>query len=139
MDKQHFAIDRKHERIKTSIPCRLGLPGAQLHDATIINLSVGGLKVECDLATYTAIIPAEQHTPGQVADVSVCIKFSLHPTNRRAMNMDLNSLVIHTERLAQDTYHIGIQFSELRKTDYNRLESHIEEVIAASESGSPAQ
>ena len=129
MDKQHFAIDRKHERIKTSIPCRLGLPGAQLHDATIINLSVGGLKVECDLATYTAIIPAEQHTPGQVADVSVCIKFSLHPTN----------LLIHTERLAQDTYHIGIQFRELRKTDHNRLVSHIEEVIAASESGSPAQ
>ncbi|MBT8121761.1 MAG: PilZ domain-containing protein [Gammaproteobacteria bacterium] len=139
MDKQHFAIDRKHERIETSIPCRLGLPGAKLHDATIINLSVGGLKIVCDLATYKAIIPAEQLTPGQVADVSVCIKFSLRPVNRRAMNLDLTALVIHTERLAQDTYHIGIQFRDLRKSDFNRIESHIDEVTAAGEPGSPAQ
>ena len=138
MDKQHFAIDRKHERIETSIPCRLGLPGTQLHAATIINLSVGGSKIECDLATFKAIIPAEQFTPGQVADVSVCFKFSLRPVNRRAMNLDLTARVIHTERLAQDTYHIGIQFRELRKTDYNRLESHIEEV-AAGESGLSSQ
>ena len=134
MDKQHFAIDRKHQRIETSIPCRIGLPGEQLHDATIINLSVGGLKIKCDLATYKAIIPAEQHTPGQVADVCVCINFSLDPINRGAMNLDLNSLVIHTERLAQDTYHIGIQFRGLRKSDFNHIESHIEEVIAAGSS-----
>lgn len=138
MDKQHFAIDRKHERIETSIPCRLGLPGTQLHAATIINLSVGGSKIECDLATFKDIIPAEQHTPGQVADVNVCIKFSLRPVNRRAMNLDLTARVIHTERLAQDTYHIGIQFSELQKTDYNRLENHIEEVTAG-ESGLSSQ
>lgn len=138
MDKQHFAIDRKHDRIETSIPCRLGLSGAQLRAATIINLSVGGTKIECDLATFKAIIPAEQHTPGQVADVDVCIKFTLRPVNRRAMNMDLTARVIHTERLAQDTYHIGIEFRELRKTDYNRIESHIEEVTAG-ESGLSSQ
>jgi hypothetical protein len=138
MDKQHFAIDRKHERIETSIPCRLGLPGAQLHAAIIINLSVGGAKIECDHPTFKAIIPAEQHTPGQVADVDVCIKFSLRPVNRRAMNMALTARVIHTERLAQDTYHIGIQFRELRKTDYNRLENHIDEVVAG-ESGLSSQ
>jgi hypothetical protein len=130
-DKQHFAIDRKNNRIDTEIPCRFGVPGGQQYDATILNLSAGGLKLECNHATYIAIIPDNQRVPGQVSDVRVTVKFSLRPISRRSMNLQLEAMIVHSERLAQDSYHIGIQFTNMRKTDTNRIEDHIEEALAA--------
>jgi hypothetical protein len=130
MDKQHFAIDRKHNRIDTEIPCRIGLQGDCMYDATVLNLSVGGLKLVCNHATYTSIIPADQLIPGQVSDVRLTVKFSLSPISRRAMNLQLDGMVTHSERLAQDSYHIGIQFTGMLKTDINRLEDYIDGIIA---------
>ena len=131
MDKQHFALDRKHERIDTEIPCRLGLPGTRQFDGMIINLSAGGLRLACNLETYEAIIPAEQRTPGQVIDVTVEVKFSLRPVEGAAVDLQLTALVIHSERLAQDSFHIGIQFTDMRKPDFNLIEDHINAAIAA--------
>lgn len=136
MDKQHFAIDRRHARIETEISCRVGRPDAGSCDATIINLSAGGLKLECNRKTYTNIIPAEQSTPGQVSDVPVIIKFSLSAIGRRAMTMQLTAMVIHSERLAQDRFHIGIQFTGISKANMNRLENYIDQVNAVSNDSS---
>lgn len=131
MDKQHFALDRKHERIDTEIPCRLGLPGARQFDGTIINLSAGGLRLACNLETYEAIIPAEQRTPGQVIDLTVEVKFSLQSVEGTVVDLQLTAQVIHSERLAQDSFHIGIQFTDMRKSDINLIEDHINAAIAA--------
>ena len=131
MDKQHFAIDRKYDRIDTEIPCRLGLPGDRQCDAMVLNLSVGGLKLACNHETFASIIPAAQRTPGQVSDVRVTVKFSLRPISRRAMNLQFDGMVVHSERLAQDNYHIGVQFTGMRKADINRLEDYIDEIVAA--------
>ena len=136
MDKQHFAIDRKHPRIETKIPCRVGRPDADFCDAIILNLSVGGLMLECNRETYSSLIPPEQSTPGQVSDVPVIVKFSLSPIGRRAMNMQLTAMVIHSERLAQDRFHIGIQFTGVSKANMNRLENHIDQVNAVSNDSS---
>ncbi|MDX1696811.1 MAG: PilZ domain-containing protein [Thiohalobacterales bacterium] len=135
MDKQHFALNRRHDRVETDIPCRLGLPGGRQHDATILNLSVGGLKLACNRSTYVAIIPEDQHTPGQISDVRANIRFTLRPVNRKAMALNLTAMVVHSERLAQDTYHIGLHFVEIGKTDSNRLESYIGEALSARNSG----
>ena len=131
MDKQHFALDRKHERIDTEVPCRLGLPGARQYEGTIINLSAGGLRLACNLETYQAIIPAEQRTPGQVIDVIVGVKFSLQPDKQPEMELQLTAQVIHSERLAQDSFHIGIQYTDMRKPDFNLLDDYINAVLAA--------
>ena len=130
-DKQHFTINRKHDRVDTEIPCRIGIPGARQFDATVLNLSAGGLKLACNHETIAAIIPGDQQIPGQISDVHVTVKFSLRPINRRGMNLQLDAMLVHSERLAQNSYHIGIQFIHIRKADANRIENHIEEVIAA--------
>ena len=132
MDKQHFALDRKHDRIATEIPCRLGLPDAEQYQGTIINLSAGGLRLACDLNTYQAIIPEEQRTPGQVIDVHIDIQFAVQPLDQPAVDLQLRALVIHSERLAQDSFHIGIQYEQISKSDYNLLEEHIQAVLAAN-------
>ena len=126
MDKKHFALDRKHDRISTEIPCRLGLPGEREYQGTVINLSAGGLRLACNLETYEAIIPAEQRTPGQVMDVQVEIKFALQPINQPSVDMQLGAMVIHSERLAQDNFHIGIQYKGISKSDLNLLEEYIQ-------------
>ena len=132
MDKQHFALDRKHDRISTEIRCRLGLVGEQEYQGTVINLSAGGLRLACNLATYEAIIPEEQRTPGQVIDVHIDIKFTLQPDNQPPVDLQLRAMVIHSERLAQDNFHIGIQFEGMDKSDFNRLEEYVETVLAAN-------
>ena len=134
MDKQHFALDRKHDRIATEIPCRFGLPGERELHATIINLSAGGLRLACNLETYEAIIPEEQRTPGQVIDVHVEIKFALQPVNRPVVDLQLRAVVIHSERLAQDNFHIGIQYEGISKSDFNLLEEYIQQATTESKS-----
>ena len=136
MDKQHIAIDRRHGRIETDIPCRVGRPDTGLCDAVVINLSAGGLKLECNRETYMTIIPAEQSTPGQVSDVPVIVKFSLSPAGRRAMNMQLTAMLVHSERLAQDRFHIGIQFNGISKANMNRLENYVDQVNAVGDDSS---
>lgn len=126
MDKQHFALDRKYDRISTEIPCRLSLPGEREYQGTVINLSAGGLRLACNLETYEAIIPAEQRTPGQVIDVHVEIKFVLQPVNQSPVDMQLGAMVIHSERLAQDNFHIGIQYKDISKSDLNLLEEYVQ-------------
>ena len=132
MDKQHFALDRKHERIATEIPCRLGLPDEREYQGTVINLSAGGLRLACNLATYEAIIPVEQRTPGQVIDVHIAIRFTLSPDNRPPVDLQLRAIVIHSERLAQDSFHIGIQFEGIGNSDFNLLEEYVQAVRAAN-------
>lgn len=132
MDKQHFALDRKNDRISTEIPCRLGLPGEREYQGTVINLSAGGLRLDCNLETYEAIIPAEQRTPGQVIDVHVEIKFVLQPVNQPSVDMQIGAMVIHSERLAQDNFHIGIQYKGISKSDLNLLEEYVQ--LATTES-----
>lgn len=131
MDNKHFALNqRKHERVETDIPCRLGPPGARHHDATILNLSLGGLLVACNHATFEAIIPEDQRTPGQVSDVEITIQFSLRPIDRKSTGIELRAALIHSERLAQDRYHIGLQFVDISKAYSNRIESFINEVLS---------
>jgi hypothetical protein len=133
MDKQHTRIERQHPRIKTDIPCRISLPDAGEADATVLNLSVGGLLLGCDQETFEAILPHEQHIPGQVYDVHIGVKFSLRQAQRRAVTIQADARVIHSERLAQDSYHVGLQFVGMSKTVANKLEACVEEILAAQE------
>ena len=104
-----------------------------MHDAIIRDLSLGGLKLSCNRSTIVTIIPGEQLIPGQISGVEVNVKFSLQPNTGRAINLQLTAQLIHTERLAQDNYQIGIQFIDMRKNDFSRLENYIEEAISAGD------
>ena len=116
---------RKHFRVTTDIPCEMGLQRNALSAARIVDLSPGGLKFRCDRNTIHGILPEDQRTPGRVWDVEIEIHFTLQAGARPAVVVDARARVIHSERLAQDAFHVGVEFSELDAAVRKTLEDYI--------------
>jgi hypothetical protein len=126
VNKQHFWIDREHDRISTEIPCRVGPAGDNGLQAVIINLSAGGLKFACTREVFNLLLPEDQRIPGQVSDVEMEIQFQLHNDDKKQpLSVRTRARIIHTERLAQDSYTLGVQFIALNEADDNGIKSCI--------------
>jgi hypothetical protein len=126
--KHHFWIDRRHERLNIDLACRVGAQQDDLHEARILNLSAGGLKFSCTEETVLRLLPEGQRTPGLVSDVTIVVRFQLPlPGRKTPAAIHTSAGIIHTERLAQDIYHVGAQFLGLRDSDRKSLQTYIEE------------
>lgn len=84
--------------------------------AKILNLSAGGLMFGCGRDTFNQILPKDQRIPGQVTDIVIEIRFNLSPPSQSSLPIDANARVIHSERLAQDIFHIGTSFINMDDT-----------------------
>ncbi len=132
--QQHFWIDREHDRITTELPCQVGPVSGIRKSATIINLSAGGLKFTCTREVFNLLLPVEQRIPGQVIDVHIGIHFQLQAAGRKKpLSMHSTARIIHTERLAQDSYTVGAQFIALRDTDIRGIEHFMQAVARQAE------
>jgi c-di-GMP-binding flagellar brake protein YcgR len=123
--KQHFWIDRQYTRIGTTLRCGVGLPSAQPAAAEMLNLSAGGMKFSCSQAVFTGLLPEGQRTPGLVQDVLVEVEFQLALPGMEPCTIRTTAAIIHTERLAQDCYHVGIQFQYLPEAEARAIEQYI--------------
>lgn len=125
--QQHHRIDRLHPRISTDIPCRVGLSEGELSAARILNLSVGGLKFCCGRTTFHSMIPEDQRTPGRIVDVMTVIHFELQLAGKPASSIQTQASIIHSERLSQDEFHIGVQFIDMDEAAFQVLQVCIDE------------
>lgn len=126
-NKQHFRIDRKHRRVAADIACEVGNEsGAGLLPVRILNLSIGGLKFRCGMQVIDSILPEDQRTPGQILDVELDIVFELPQAGDASpLSVRTHATIVHSERLAQDEFHVGVQFIDLEKSISESLESYI--------------
>jgi PilZ domain len=128
-NKQHFWIDRRHPRISTALSCQVSVPHDKMHPALMHNLSPGGLKFSCAHDTFIALVPESQRTPGLVQDVRIEIQFQLTSSGgKEPSTIRAEADIIHTERLAQDCYHIGAQFLQLQDDAVQAIESYVTEM-----------
>jgi len=112
-NKQHLRIDRRYHRLATTIACEVcGIANEERLPALILNLSIGGLKFRCGLQVINSILPEDQRTPGQILDVEMEICFDLPLGNDTPVKIKTRASVVHSERLAQDEFHVGVQFIE---------------------------
>jgi len=125
--QQHLWINRKHHRVDTELGCELCLPEGGLVPARIIDLSVGGLKFSCDRQALFSILPEDQRTPGQVSDVELEMRFEFQPLHQPVTSIRVRVLIIHSERLAQDKYHVGVEFIDMDSATARALVNYIEE------------
>ena len=93
--------------------------------ALIHDLSCGGVKFSCNQHTVSRIFPDDQAPLGVVLDVYIEIHFRLQPEDKHAAAIMTNAKVIHTERLAQDLYQVGVQFIDFDQAATARLETFI--------------
>jgi len=117
---------RQYFRLDTDIPCTVRLPKGDNLPAVIVNLSVGGIKFSCSRDTVHHILPKDQRVPGQVMGVLIEIGFDLQSPIQDRLSLNTTARVIHSERLAQDVFHVGVQFLHVDETDMATLRGYIE-------------
>ncbi|MDH3980786.1 MAG: PilZ domain-containing protein [Gammaproteobacteria bacterium] len=126
--KQHFWIDRRDDRVNANLMCQVGPQQDTLDTAQILNLSIGGLKFSCTEETVARLLPEDQRTPGLVSDVIIQLRFQLPlPGRKKPALINSSASVIHSERLAQDNYHIGVRFQGLSDTERKSIMAYIED------------
>ena len=108
------------------MPCEVGQPGGKLFAAKVLDISIGGLKFSCSQETVNDIIPDGERTVGLIMDVEIDVQFKLPSDNKRATTIKTGARIIHSERLAQDLFHVGIQFNSLNHNARGQLEAYIE-------------
>jgi len=123
--QQHLRSDRKYFRVKTEIPCEVGPASGEMKVALIRDLSCGGVKFSCNQQVINNIFQEDEAPLGVVLDAYVEILFRLLPEDRRTAAIKTGARVIHTERLAQDLYQVGVEFIDLNRTMTQKLESFI--------------
>ena len=94
--------------------------------AQILDISVGGLKFSCSQKTVNDIIPDGERTVGLILDVEVDVQFQLPFDSKPTAAVKTTARIVHSERLAQDVFHVGIQFNRLGTTELSQLEAYIE-------------
>lgn len=125
--KQHYWIDRRYARISTGLTCTVAA-GAQgkSHQAQMLNLSAGGIKFSCPHVAFADLLPESLRTPGLAQDVEIEVQFQFAlPGSTDPHIIKTAATIIHTERLAQDCYHVGAQFNLLPDPDAQALETYI--------------
>ena len=128
--EQHLRINRRHQRIEIELPCEVGLPGESLTSVRLLNLSDGGMKFECGLQQINQLLPEEQRTPGMVMDVVLEVHLRLRSgDSSRVPTVSGKARLAHYERLAQDCFHVGIEFVELDKVQQRKLEDYINDNV----------
>ena len=115
----------------------MGLPGESLTTVRLLNLSVGGLKFECGLQQVNQLLPEEQRTPGMVMDVVLDVRLKLKTGGNRAPTVSGKGRLAHYERLAQDRFHVGIEYIELEKTQQRKLEDFVNDNLDEPQVVSP--
>jgi hypothetical protein len=131
--EQHLRINRRHRRIGVDIPCEVGLPGEEHAMARVRNLSIGGLKFECGLELISHFLPEENRTPGMVENVLLEIRFRLPVNGTGDTLIKTRARLAHYERLAQDRFHVGLQFRDISDGSLRELNAHIDRCIAAAD------
>jgi hypothetical protein len=117
---------RQYPRLDTEIPCTLRLPEGDILPAVIVNLSAGGLKFSCGRDTAHHILPRDQRTPGQVTGVEIEIQFNLQSATQAPSSLNALARVIHMERLAQEVFHVGVQYIRIDEAAVATLKGYID-------------
>ena len=125
-EQQHFRSNRRHRRICAALSCEIGQPGGKLFTAQILDISIGGLKFSCSHDTVNNIIPEGERTVGLIMDAGIDIQFKLPSDKKRTTAIKTSARIIHSERLAQDVFHVGVQFNTLNINALRQLETYVE-------------
>ena len=125
--RQHLRSDRKNFRVKAQIPCQVGPPGGEISVALVLDLSCGGMKFSCNQQGVNNLFPEDEAPLGVVLDVFINMQFNLSEDDAPDSLIKTGARVVHTERLAQDLFHVGVQFVDLTQAATEKLQIFIGE------------
>jgi len=93
---------------------------ALMHD-----LSCGGVKFSCNQHVINSMFIESEAPLGVVLDVFINIYFNLSEDESPDTLIKTGARVIHTERLAQDLFQVGVEFIDLTQAAQKSLQDFI--------------
>lgn len=123
--RQHLRSDRENFRVNVQIPCEVGPPGGEMNVALILDLSRGGVKFSGNQLVINSMFPENEAPLGVVLDVFINIHFNLSEEESPDSLIKTGARVIHTERLAQDLFQVGVEFIDLTEAAKKSLQDYI--------------
>jgi c-di-GMP-binding flagellar brake protein YcgR len=123
--RQHLRSDRENFRVKVHIPCEVGPPGGEMNVALMLDLSRGGAKFSGNQLVINSMFPENEAPLGVVLDVFINMHFNLSEDESPDSLIKTGARVIHTERLAQDLFQVGVEFIDLTEAAKKSLQDFI--------------
>jgi len=123
--RQHLRSDRKNSRVKVQIPCEVGSAGGEMNVALMLDLSCGGVKFSCNQQVINSMFTESEAPLGVVLDVFINVHFNLSEDESLDSLIKTGARVIHTERLAQDLFQVGVEFIDLTQAATKSLQDFI--------------
>ena len=123
--RQHLRSDRKNSRVKVQIPCEVGPPAGEMNVALMLDLSCGGVKFSCNQHVINSMFINSEAPLGVMLDVFINIYFNLSEDESPDSLIKTGARVIHTERLAQDLFQVGVEFIDLTQAATKSLQDFI--------------
>lgn len=115
---------RHYPRLLTSIPVELRSDEGERFSATLTNLSVGGVEVQCGRSSAQRLVPARhQAFPGQPIDIEA--RFRLADGSSPPTEVTARGAIVVSRRLAQDEYRLGVRFREFADDGETRVSDYV--------------
>lgn len=120
---------RQFPRIKARLPLKIISPSGQVLPATSLDVSLDGIQIECDHQTQQQLTrDHEKEKPGQPVELDVQLKIPV--TKNSTRNVEMRCRLVVSRRLAQDTYHLGLNCLDAGDTE--QLETFLDKQLYKS-------
>ena len=93
--------------------------------ALMLDLSCGGVKFSCNQQVINSMFTESEAPLGVVLDVFINVHFNLSEDESLDSLIKTGARVIHTERLAQDLFQVGVEFIDLTQAATKSLQDFI--------------
>ena len=125
--QENAAERRVYHRYDCDFPITItGIPDGQL-SCRSINISLSGLQLHGDRFTVTRFAPKAEHTtPDRSPSVGLC--FTLPFRKKEPVDVRVSCKVIVIRRVAEQEYHVGLQYQFFEGRDYDQLEAYVHEI-----------
>ena len=95
--------------------------------ALVLDMSCGGMKFSCNQQVVNNMFTDDEAPLGVVLDVFINIYFNLSEDESPDSLIKTGARIIHTERLAQDLFQVGVEFIDLTQPAAELLQIFIGE------------
>lgn len=119
---------RLYPRLKIALPIEITMPDGEIITAPSINISMGGIQLECGQKDASQLFSAsEEKEQGKPIELKVKLNMPIEPISPTEIN--LLCRIIISRRLDANLYQIGLKYLNLSNENKQCLETYIQKLI----------
>lgn len=125
-----MTVERRiYKRFEADLPVIITAASGETFECRALNVSLAGMEVRTDRWTVTQVCPkGEKTTPDQSPVVRMQLDLPTPEGETRSILVDCRILIVR--RVAQEDYHLHIQYEFFQGNGYDELEEYVDAKLA---------